>query len=54
MRYRSSVIAVAVLLCLSVAASVQDAKKYSAWEGSRSPDQLRKAAVHVLLNARQT
>ena len=34
MRYRRSVVAVAVLLCLSVAASAQDAKRYSAWEGT--------------------
>jgi hypothetical protein len=33
MRYRSSVVVVAALLCLSMAASAQDAKKYSAWEG---------------------
>jgi hypothetical protein len=33
MRYRSSVVAVAALLCLSVAASAQDVKRYSAWEG---------------------
>jgi hypothetical protein len=33
MRYRSSVVAIAVLLCLAVAASAQEAKKYSAWEG---------------------
>jgi hypothetical protein len=33
MRYRSSVVTLAALLCLSVAASAQDAKEYSAWEG---------------------
>jgi hypothetical protein len=33
MRHRSPAVAVAVLLCLSVTASAQDAKKYSAWEG---------------------
>jgi hypothetical protein len=33
MRYKSSVVAIAVLLCLSMAASAQETKKYSAWEG---------------------
>jgi hypothetical protein len=33
MHYRSSVVAIAVLLCLSMAARAQEAKKYSAWEG---------------------
>jgi hypothetical protein len=34
MRYRSSVVAVAALLCMCVAASAEEeAKKYSAWEG---------------------
>jgi hypothetical protein len=33
MCYRSSVVAVAALLCLSMSASAQDTKKYSAWEG---------------------
>lgn len=33
MRYRSSVVAVAVLLCAAVAARAEEANKYSAWEG---------------------
>ena len=33
MHYRSSLVAVAVLLCLSVAAGAQEAKKYAAFEG---------------------
>ena len=33
MHYRSSAVAVAVLLCLSMAAGAQDAKKYPAFEG---------------------
>src|ERR1700692_3267441 len=34
MRYRISVVAAAMLLCLSVAASAQNAKRYLAWEGT--------------------
>jgi hypothetical protein len=33
MHYQTSAVAVAMLLCLSTAASAQDAKRYSAWEG---------------------
>jgi hypothetical protein len=33
MHYRTSAVAVAMLLCLSTAVSAQDAKRYSGWEG---------------------
>ena len=33
MRYRSSVVAVAALLCAALAARAEEANKYSAWEG---------------------
>ena len=42
MRYRNSVVAVAALLCVSMAARAEEAKKYPAFEG------IQRAAVKIV------